>query len=75
MLPNEIGRFSIERAAFHEAAHFVCVLAKGGNVRAMSVVYDDALREWQVFDFVLFQIARVLLLMAALDESEPAAAY
>lgn len=47
MLPNEVGRFTIERAAFHEAAHVVCILAHGGNVRAMSVVYDDASKEWQ----------------------------
>ena len=47
MLAHEIGRFSIERAAFHEAGHAVCVWASGGDVRAIQVQFDDGTSEWK----------------------------
>src|SRR5947209_369957 len=47
MLPLDIGRYTQERAAFHEATHAVYVWACNGHVNAMNVEYEDATREWR----------------------------
>jgi hypothetical protein len=47
MLQLDIGQSTMERAAFHEAAHAVLVWAHGGQVDGIEISYDDANSEWQ----------------------------
>ncbi len=46
MLPGDIGRYTQERAAFHEASHAVYVWSCNGSVNMIQIGYDDATRQW-----------------------------
>ena len=47
MITLEVGQSTMERAAFHEAAHAVMTWELGGEVIAMEIEYEDDLREWR----------------------------